>query len=454
MAASAEAIAKWQPHALSTMAAYLRSLSKLVAACSADAANCVTSIPPLQFSGIARASAEDSIQRESESIARVSNGLLRLSDACEKASTRLQPQVDAVRKAVAAQQDIFTFGDQALYEAADAESKAQHARDTDAEYAKIIASIVSIVGAYSAHAKPDLIGTIDGHGITTAISRQKLSFPIEDLMGQGEQPFRHPDVLREAELLERGQHHSTIAFGDIASAKTVITFVPGTGSSAGDVAGQLLRIDALISATGKPEQDVCVVIHSYDAPDNLAQAASSRYHEQAIHHLQTVQADVVAQSAPEAEHVVAGYSYGATVTAQATSGAGLYADRVLLIASPGAGPNLPSAQDMRLLQRNGQQRPVAENKERIAVATSPSDIIRAAADAGIHGTDTNEEEFGATLLDLDRPWWEDADYWGTVVVPDPIEGLFKPHTEHYFNDDIFQRKTQEWLQKPILGNSG
>ena len=449
MAASAETIARWQPQALGAVAGFLRSLSKLVAASSADVADSITSVPATQFAGIARTHAEDSGHRASECIGRVSNGLLRLADACERAATHLQPQIAAIREALAKQQDPFDFGDQAVVEAVDVETKAQRARDCDSEYAQIIAGIVDT--ASSSHSvdgeAAGATNTAGSHG------HQMLHFPIDDLSDRDNQTFNHPDLLREALLLERGRNHSTIAFGDISTAKTVITFVPGTGSSASDISGQLPRIDALISATDRQTEEVAVVLHSYDAPDNLLEAASPHHHEQAIHHLQTVQADVVAQSAPGAEHVVAGYSYGATVTAQATSGAGLYADRVLLIASPGAGPNLPSAQDMRLLQRDGQPRAAVENTQRIAVATSPNDLIRAAADAGIHGRDTNGDDFGATVLDLDRPWWEDLDYAATVVLPFDVMDLAKPHTEHYFNDDIFQRKTQEWLGKPILGQS-
>lgn len=253
--------------------------------------------------------------------------------------------------------------------------------------------------------------------------------------------------LPAARVLESSPGHSAIAFGNVDTAKMVITLVPGTGSSAAQAHDQLSRVSAMFDASGRPRDDVAVVLFSYDAPPALTEAAKADYHDRAAERLQHLQSELSARGRPH-EQVVAGYSYGATVAAQSTLGRGLYADRVLLIASPGVGPGLRSAEQMKLLRSDGTSHESKENSHRVAVATSPADPIRIAADTRIHGIDPSDDDFGAHRMDLNRPWYESAQTLSEFAVRPSLEPLFRAHSTHYFDDEIFTRETRRWLRQP------
>lgn len=277
--------------------------------------------------------------------------------------------------------------------------------------------------------------------------------------------------LPPAQLLESSPLHSAIAFGDVQKASTVITLVPGTSSSAEDAARQFERVAATIKASGEAPADVAVVLFSYDAPQNLYAATSPAYYDLAAERLQHLQAGLIERAdagaspnqpnqpgqppqptQPTQRHIVAGYSYGATVVSQATTGSGLYADRVLLVASPGVGPGIEKATHMKLLRPDGTARPPHENSRRVAVATSPMDPIRVPAAAGVHEKNPADEDFGAYRLDMSERSLTPKEL--SELLDTPLRELPQkyqylkgnPHTEHYFDDDIFTRETSRWLQ--------
>lgn len=274
-------------------------------------------------------------------------------------------------------------------------------------------------------------------------------------------------------LLESSHNHSAIAFGDVSTADTVITFVPGTHSSAAEVEAQLPRLAALAEAA--PEGEVAVVLFSYEAPPDLFDATSGRYHDRAAERLQQLQSNLVelaaaqqttpaafslpngvelpavAEGSPppdrQVTRVVAGYSYGATVASQATLGSGLYADRLLLVGSPGLGPGLEKPQQMRLLQPDGQAYRAAENAQRVAVATSPADPINAAAHLGVHGTNPTSTDFGVPQFDLSRSSQDYRKLWDEARESGDFGKVTNPHTTHYFGDQLFDREARRWLER-------
>lgn len=276
--------------------------------------------------------------------------------------------------------------------------------------------------------------------------------------------------LPPGQLLESSPGHSAIAFGDVERASTVITLVPGTSSSAEDASKQFERVAATFHAAGGDPEDVAVVLFSYDAPPNLREAIRTEYHNFAAERLQHLQAGLIERSggvdsgdtavaggatahaqSPTQRHVVAGYSYGATVVSQASLGSGLYADRVLLIAPPGVGPGLERANDMKLLKPDGTARPEYENSHRVAVATSPMDPIRIPAELGIHGKNPADKDFGAYALNLSERGLSMRDLAEFMVTPvQDIPQKYRhvqgnPHIEHYFDDEVFTRETNRWL---------
>lgn len=300
--------------------------------------------------------------------------------------------------------------------------------------------------------------------------------------------------LPPGQLLESSPGHSAIAFGDVERASTVITLVPGTSSSAEDANRQFERVAATFRASGEDPENVAVVLFSYDAPPDLHEAMRTEYHDFAAERLQHLQAGLIERSggvdsgdtaiaggatahgtssnqeapgnpsnaanqtsahppakSPTQRHIVAGYSYGATVVSQASLGSGLYADKVLLVAPPGVGPGLGHAKDMKLLKPDGTVRPGYENSHRVAVATSPMDPIRIPAELGVHGKNPADKDFGAYTLDLSErgPSMQGlADFMVTPVQDIPEKYRYvqgNPHIEHYFDDEVFTRETTRWL---------
>ncbi|MFR9481265.1 alpha/beta hydrolase [Corynebacterium amycolatum] len=304
-----------------------------------------------------------------------------------------------------------------------------------------------------------------GSGLTGAYSSRPLS-EIDAAMSARARALGLPP----GQLLESSPGHSAIAFGDVERASTVITLVPGTSSSAEDASRQFERVAATFHAAGEDPEDVAVVLFSYDAPPDLREAIRTEYHNFAAERLQHLQAGLIERSggvdsgdtaiaggltshgtSSTQRHVVAGYSYGATVVSQASLGSGLYADRVLLIAPPGVGPGLERANDMKLLKPDGTVRPENENSHRVAVATSPMDPIRIPAELGIHGKNPADKDFGAYALNLSERGLSMRDLAEFMVTPvQDIPQKYRhiqgnPHIEHYFDDEVFTREANRWL---------
>lgn len=221
---------------------------------------------------------------------------------------------------------------------------------------------------------------------------------------------------------------TAVAVGDVGAARTIITVVPGTKSSADDLEEQLERARHLRGN----DEDVAVVVWTYDAPNGVTDAASAAYHREAAPELRAFQHSL-AERGPAHLHVV-GYSYGATVAAQATRGGGLRADSLSLAGSPGVGPGLGHVRDMRLLRSDGRVHDPEGNTRRVSAATSPTDAIGLPARMGVHGKNPAHWRFGASGPAVGARVFPGG---GGFIPPLPLS--IGSHTGHYFGNDDWAR---------------
>lgn len=492
----------WRPSALADLAGALRAEARALTE-SADAARrTLDSVSEDDFAGMNRRAAETAVTRCATSLRRCGISVARLADCCGDSAAMLDDAVSelsaAVAWATALGFNVDTASGAMKPSVAMVIALAHGLGGSLGGPAK--AAELQVLASYRLHAALAKLNSLD-----TRIAEAVTALGPEEAEASGVEPagstvnsptqtadpthFTHGTPLdsvdqalaeraRElglpsAQLLESSPRHSAIAFGDVQRASTIITLVPGTGSSASEAAKQLERVAATFRASGEAPDNVAVVLFSYDAPANLAAAARPEYYDLAAERLQHLQSELVEDAtagatevsssgvtdidepsvATHQRHIVAGYSYGATVVAQASVGSGLYADRVLLIASPGAGPSLEHASQMKLLKPDGIAHPASENSHRVAVATSPVDPIRIPAVAGVHGKDPASETFGAHRLDMSERGLSPADIFGMLFTP--VQELPEkysylagnPHTEHYFDDEVFERETSSWLHQ-------
>ncbi|MDO5731620.1 alpha/beta hydrolase [Corynebacterium sphenisci] len=193
-------------------------------------------------------------------------------------------------------------------------------------------------------------------------------------------------------VLETGPDSTAlIAYGDPATAAHLIVLVPGTGSDPLDplsVHGQGRRARAILD---RATAATAVVVALHDAPPDLLAAAGDDHHPAAAAQLRTAVARLAAAH-PGAAVSVLGHSHGAVVAAQAARGPGLRADALMLLGSPGAGPGVTGAGDLRLLDAGGRPH---RGTGQVHSVRDPHDPVGLAARAGIHGADPEDPGFGA-----------------------------------------------------------
>lgn len=194
---------------------------------------------------------------------------------------------------------------------------------------------------------------------------------------------QHPDLR----VLETPSGGLVAAVGDLDSAESVITYVAGVGSS--DPSGWSVQVDRtrdLAQATGG-RTAAGVLWLGYPAPASLGQALQHAPSRAAGRELADFQAEL-ARRHPAQHRSVLGYSYGSVVVGQAAR-EGLYADDVVLLASPGVG--LDSVADMTLYGQNPQVHVMASPGDPIGLVTGPL--------AGAQGIDPGSAGFGARVWD-------------------------------------------------------
>ncbi len=142
---------------------------------------------------------------------------------------------------------------------------------------------------------------------------------------------------------EEGDGRLVVSFGDPDTARNIVTYVPGMGSSLHDSAGELERAVALRERAGP---DTAVVMWlDYDAPD-FADAVLLKSAREGAEALRRFQAGLEANHTGEiGQRTIIGHSYGSVVVGLAEREGDLIADDIVALGSPGMG--VPTASDLR-----------------------------------------------------------------------------------------------------------
>ncbi len=173
-----------------------------------------------------------------------------------------------------------------------------------------------------------------------------------------------------------GDGRVVLAIGNPDHADHVVTYVPGTGSKLGDIAGDVgrtaaMRDDAREAAAG--ERAAGVYWLDFDAPDTLLAATSDRYAREAAGDLRRY-ADGLRATGDDSHHTVLGHSYGSTVVGHTAAG-GLSADSLIFVGSPGVLSGSSTELDID-----------ADPTTHVWSTTARSDVIQAArAPGGVPG---------------------------------------------------------------------
>lgn len=153
-------------------------------------------------------------------------------------------------------------------------------------------------------------------------------------------------------LARTGTGQAIIASGDPDTAVHVATFVPGTGSHIGNVAGDIQRSDRMyVSArrASAAETQISVITWvGYAAPQAIPDATQASYADAARAPLASFLVGLRASHlGPRAHNTVVGHSYGATLISLAAAKEPLDADDLVFVGSPGA--DVPTSADLGLV---------------------------------------------------------------------------------------------------------
>ena len=147
-----------------------------------------------------------------------------------------------------------------------------------------------------------------------------------------------------------GEGRAVVAIGDPDRAGAVLTQVPGMTADLASLGGELERAERVAARAGRlsPVTATSAVLWlDYDAPDFVDEAASERRAAAGVPALRRFQEGLrVAHDGPPGRQTVLGHSYGSLVVGRAAAGAGLDADSVVFVGSPGVG--VDSAGELRV----------------------------------------------------------------------------------------------------------
>lgn len=208
-----------------------------------------------------------------------------------------------------------------------------------------------------------------------------------------------------------GEGRVVVALGDPDHAANVLTHVPGMTSDLASFDGELTRAARVAGRATEvaPAASTSAVLWlDYDAPDFLDEAASARRAAAAAPALRRFQDGLRAtHQGPPAHQTVVGHSYGSLVVGKAATGAGLDADDLVFVGSPGVG--VDSAAQLRV--------PAGH----VWSSTSRTDIIQYAAVSPRGIVDTLTRTAG---LSGGFGWPERYLWFG----PNPSDPAFGAHT--------------------------
>lgn len=197
---------------------------------------------------------------------------------------------------------------------------------------------------YAAEGNPLLAYMVEMRDLT----RQKGSVDneLKGLNGINDRLDSRETTLPRGYLLgldTSGDGKAIVAIGDPDGADNVFTYIPGTKTELSWAPGELRRTDVMVRdahTVDRTHQTVGIWWLGYDTPDHvLPHATSDSYAEAGSGDLRRFQEGLrVTHDAGSPSHnTVLGHSYGSTVAGQtASERAGIDADELILVASPGA----------------------------------------------------------------------------------------------------------------------
>ncbi|MFN3340593.1 MAG: alpha/beta hydrolase [Dietzia sp.] len=198
---------------------------------------------------------------------------------------------------------------------------------------------------------------------------------------------------------------AVVASGDPDGADSVVTLIPGTGSSVESIDRTAERARAVCEASEAPGAGSCVSVswQGYDAPDDVAaagfSAAPARAHAQDLRTFAAGLDAVESMDGRDSPHAAVGYSYGSAVLgAAAADPRGLAADRMIHVGSPGATVDSLAEQ---WVDEGGTARQAAEHE--VVGVTSRWDPVPRWSTTGVLGGRPGTEEFGGLAVDVTEP---------------------------------------------------
>lgn len=131
---------------------------------------------------------------------------------------------------------------------------------------------------------------------------------------------------------------AVVATGNPDRADNVLTYVPGTSESVRTLGRLMERADRIVAHATVPSETTAVVVWlGYDAPGDVAAAASTRPAERAEPALTRFAAGLRATHDGPVHHTVLGHSYGSLVVGMTAEDHPLAADDLIFVGSPGVG---------------------------------------------------------------------------------------------------------------------
>ncbi|MGI5153395.1 alpha/beta hydrolase [Plantactinospora sp. CA-294935] len=200
-----------------------------------------------------------------------------------------------------------------------------------------------------------------------------------------------------------------VSVGNPDAADNVLTYIPGTGAELSKVGGDIDRADrmALDAKRVDPSQETASLLWlGYDAPDSIAwNAPFDGSAEGGAPELNQFQNGLRATHDGEpSRNVVLGHSYGSTVIGHAATGAGINADAVVFVGSPGVDTN--SATELKGVP-----------PQEVWATRAEHDAIKRVPDWDLaHGNDPTREDFGGRVFssnpgDPDNEGATHSAYW-------------------------------------------
>ncbi|GIM92702.1 alpha/beta hydrolase [Paractinoplanes toevensis] len=202
---------------------------------------------------------------------------------------------------------------------------------------------------------------------------------------------------------EREEGRAVVALGDPDRADSVVTHVPGMTAGLASFGGELsraARVAERATELSPATQTSAVLWLDYDAPDFVDEAASARRAEAGAPALRRFLEGLRAtEDGSPARQTLVGHSYGSVVVGKAATTAGLAADDVVFVGSPGVG--VDAARDL------------AVPAGHVWSSTAHSDVIQYAAPAP-----------GSLLRRLELA--------GAVPIVGPALAFGRPHQDLWF----------------------